>query len=242
MKEVNNLNNVSLLSSLYAASPLVSRARSYLYSSMIGSLTGYRSRYERQITSLYSQVMNRPAFSYSAEKDPLYQQYRNQYLREGQRAMQDTVGAAAALTGGYGSSWANTAGYQAYGQYLQALNDKLPELEERARERYQAESDTLRDRLSLTMNMDDREYSRYRDRMSDLQNNGGLTSAQQLFDLQLQSYLSAMAAYPLGIASVISNGMYGNPPAEESQGYRPSKRAVKAVAAKTALAKTKLGG
>ncbi|MBR3019792.1 MAG: hypothetical protein IKH57_22400 [Clostridia bacterium] len=175
-------------------SPLVTRARSYLYSNMQGRPQAYQSRYEEQIAGLYDQIMNRPAFSYIAEKDPLYQQYRNQYIREGQRAMQDTVGASAALTGGYGSSWANTAGYQAYGQYLQALNDKVPELEKRAWERYEAEGDQLKDRADLTLNLDNREYGWYRDAVSDWQYDAKLALEQQKFDFEVQQYRDKMLA------------------------------------------------
>ena len=76
--------------------------------------------------------------------------------------MQDSAGISAALTGGYGNSWASTAGYQAYAEYLNALNDKLPELEKRAQERYSMEEQSLNDRMNLLMNLDDREYGWYR--------------------------------------------------------------------------------
>lgn len=56
--------------------------------------------------------------------------------------MEDTVGNASMLTGGYANSYAVTAGQQAYDSYMSKLNDKIPELEQRAYERYRDEEDS----------------------------------------------------------------------------------------------------
>ena len=204
--------------SLY--SPVVQNARRYLQSEMGKKPQAYQSRYADQIAGLYDQIMNRPAFSYDANRDPLYQKYRDAYIRDGQRAMQDTMGAAAALTGGYGNSWANTAGYQAYGEYLKALNDKLPELEKNARERYDAEGKTLTDKANLALSMDNREYGWYRDAMNDWQFDAKLALEQKKFDLQLQKYQDAMLS-SLGTANSVIMLPYQEPvqevPAHASQ-------------------------
>ena len=153
----------------YRQSAAVTEAQNIL-NGILGSRPGaYEGKYDRQIAELYSQIMNRPQFQYDVNKDPLFQQYKNQYMVNGQRAMQDTMGQAAALAGGYGSSWGTTAGYQAYQQYLQALNDKIPELEQRAFDRYSYEGDQMRSNMSLTMDMDSRDYNRYRDSVADWQ-------------------------------------------------------------------------
>jgi hypothetical protein len=145
----------------------VSQARDYLQGVISGGSGGYRSDYTGQIADLYDQIMNRPKFQYDVNRDPLFQQYKNQYMVNGQRAMQDAMGQAAALTGGYGSSWGNTAGYQAYQQYLQMLNDRVPELEQRAFDRYAYEGDQMRQNMDLTLNLDNIDYSRYRDKVQD---------------------------------------------------------------------------
>ena len=67
-------------------------------------------------------------FSYDPKADPVYQAYAARYLRDGKNAMEDTLGRAASLTGGYGSSYASASAQQAYGRYLERLNDVLPEL------------------------------------------------------------------------------------------------------------------
>ena len=75
-------------------------------------------------------------FDYNLNSDMLYQNYRDQYMQNGRQAMMDTLGQASALTGGYGSSYASTAGNQAYQQWLTQLNDKIPELYDRAYQHY----------------------------------------------------------------------------------------------------------
>ena len=201
-------------------SPVVQNARRYLQSEMGKKPKAYQSRYADQIAGLYDQIMNRPVFSYDANRDPLYQKYRDAYIRDGHRAMQDTMGAAAALTGGYGNSWANTAGYQAYGEYLKALNDKLPELEKNARERYDAEGNALTDKANLALNLDNREYGWYRDAMNDWQFDAKLALEQKKFDLQLQKYQDAMLS-SLGTANSVIMLPYQEPvqevPAHASQ-------------------------
>ena len=67
-------------------------------------------------------------FSYDPEDDPVYQAYAARYLTQGRAAMEDTLGRASALTGGYGSTYAEGAAQQAYSAYLGRLNDVLPEL------------------------------------------------------------------------------------------------------------------
>ena len=89
----------------------------------------YDSRYDEQIRSLYDQLTSRGPFRYDSATDPLYQQYRQSYVQLGQNAMRDTMGQAAGLTGGYGSSYAQSVGQQQYDAYLRRLADVLPELD-----------------------------------------------------------------------------------------------------------------
>ena len=49
-------------------------------------------------------------FSYDPSADPLYHHYAAAYTRGGKQAMEDTLASAAALTGGYGSSYATRHG------------------------------------------------------------------------------------------------------------------------------------
>lgn len=87
---------------------------------------------------------NRPNFSYDVNGDALYQQYKDQYINQGRMAMMDTMGQAAAMTGGYGNSYAATVGNQAYQGQLQKLNEIVPELYSMAYNMYQQEGEDLK--------------------------------------------------------------------------------------------------
>ena len=103
----------------------------------------YESRYDDTIQDLIAGLLDRPDFSYDPATDPLYQNYRKQYTREGQRATADALGAAAAASGGIPSSYANAAANQASNYYAAQLTDKIPDLYQLAYNQY------LNDYLSL---------------------------------------------------------------------------------------------
>ena len=113
-----------------------------------------------------SQILNREKFSYDLNGDALYQQYKDQYTTQGKLAMMDTMGQAAAMTGGYGNSYAQTAGQQAYQGYLQQLNDVVPELYGMALDQYNQEGQALYDQASILAGMEEQEYGRYQDKLS----------------------------------------------------------------------------
>ena len=129
----------------------------------------YESSYSAQIDDLLNQILNRESFSYNVETDPLYQQYASTYNREGQRAMNDTLAAAAAGAGGMNSS-AITAAQQARNYYGAQLGDKVPELYQMAYQMYLDDIDNQVRNLGLLQGMDDTQYNRYRDTMSDWRN------------------------------------------------------------------------
>lgn len=123
--------------------------RSYPTTAQVPSLAG-----------LYEQIIQRPAFSYDVGSDPLYQQYKDRYVQQGQTAMRDTMGQAAALTGGYGSSYAQGVGQQTYDRYMQGLTDKIPELYSAAYSRYQDEGNRLLQQYSMAKDVENTAYSR----------------------------------------------------------------------------------
>lgn len=88
-------------------------------------------------------VLNREAFSYNLDDDMLFQQAKNQFQALGKTAMMDTMGQASAMTGGYGNSYATTAGAQAYNNYLQQLNNSVGDYYAMALSAYSTESDRL---------------------------------------------------------------------------------------------------
>ena len=122
---------------------------------------------DRELEELYTAITRRPAFTYDPGRDPLYRATADRYVQNGRRAMRDTLGQAASLTGGYGSSYAQSAGQQRYDEYLRSLSDALPELYGLAWQRYSAEGDALRDAYDMTWQRRENAYQRGRDALAD---------------------------------------------------------------------------
>ena len=121
----------------------------------------YTPTYDKQKTDLINAILNRKEFSYDAEKDPLFEQYKKQYTREGRRATEDTLGAVSAQTGGLPSSYAVSAAAQAGNYYASQLSDKIPELYQAAYNRYlQDYNDKIRD-LGMLDDQENILYDRY---------------------------------------------------------------------------------
>ena len=121
----------------------------------------YAGTYDAQIDDLYNQIVNRDKFSYNLNEDMIYNQYKDQYVKLGQMAMKDSMGQAAALTGGYGSSYGQSVGQQQYNAYLQQLNDVVPELYGMALDQYNAEGDALYQQYAMLGDRADDEYNKY---------------------------------------------------------------------------------
>lgn len=132
-----------------------------------GDWTG--GQYGQQMQEALDAIRKRKKFSYDLNGDALYQQYKDKYVQQGKQAMQDTVGQAAALTGGYGSTYGQAVGQQQYDAYLQNLNDVVPELYQLALSRYQMEGDDLKTQYSLLADQYQQEYGQYRDKVGDWQ-------------------------------------------------------------------------
>ena len=127
--------------------------------------------FEYDLQDLYDGIMNdilnRGPFTYDINGDVLYQQYKDQYTLQGKQAMMDTMGQAAAMTGGYGNSYAQSVGQQTYQGYLQQLNDKVPELYQLALNRYIQEGEDLYNKYGMLSNDRQTKYGEHRDTVSD---------------------------------------------------------------------------
>lgn len=128
-----------------------------------GDAPEYLSRWDDALTALAGQLMSRPAFSYDYTQDPLYQQYREVYTREGDRAMRDTLGQVSARTGGLASSYAASAASQANNYYMAQLSDVIPQLEQLAYQRYLGQGEALMDQLQAVQALEAGDYARYQD-------------------------------------------------------------------------------
>ena len=102
------------------------------------------------------------ASRYTMEDFLQSEQYANmldRYTKAGKAAMKDTVGDAAARTGGMASSYAAAAGQDSYNRYMQGLEDAAQQAYEQEWSRRQAE-------MKAEENREQTAYNRYLDSIS----------------------------------------------------------------------------
>ena len=129
----------------------------------------YTSQWQDQINQMTNNILNRKEFQYNVNEDALYNQYKDRYVDMGQKAMMDTMGQAAKLTGGYGNSNAQIVGQQAYQTYLQGLADKIPELQQLAYSRYNQQGQDMYNQLGLLNSQEQMDYGRWNDQYNQWQ-------------------------------------------------------------------------
>ena len=137
----------------------------------------YTSRWQQQLDAAMDKILNREAFSYDLNGDALYRQYKDRAVKNGRLAMMDTMGQAAAMTGGYGSSYAQSAGQQAYQKQMDTLTDQAAQLYDRARQDYDRQGQTDRDRYDLLRQRENSSYNQYKQSVT-----SGETENQRLWD------------------------------------------------------------
>jgi hypothetical protein len=124
-----------------------------------------------QFNALMEQIMGREKFTYDFNGDALYQQYKDKYIKQGKMAMGDAIGQASAMTGGYGNSYAQSVGQQAYQAQLENLNDIIPELYQMALDKYNMEGQELLNQYGVLSDDYNRELGAYNteyDRLMDI--------------------------------------------------------------------------
>jgi len=123
----------------------------------------YNGKYDTKITSKLEKADNAPAFNYDMNKDQSYKALQKSAQENGRLAMKDTLGEAAALSGGRNNSWATTAAAGAYNRYMGDLNDKIPALQQAAHDRYRYERERDQKSLENWMNQGNDDYQKYLD-------------------------------------------------------------------------------
>lgn len=147
----------------------------------------YKNTYGAELDDLTKEIMNQKEFSYNHATDPLYSSYKKTYTREGQRATEDVLGDAAAMTGGIPSSYAVSAAAQAGNQYAAALADKVPELYDMAYQKYLNEYKQKLDRYEMLKAKDDTEYARYLEEVAKYQTDKNFDYAKWLDELEAKN-------------------------------------------------------
>lgn len=176
----------------------------------------FSSDYDTEIKGIYDQIVNRPKFSYDYSTDPIYGQYKEQYVQQGKQAMKDTMGQAAALTGGYGSSYGQAVGQQTYDDYITRLNEMLPTLYNQAYTQYENEGDRLNQQYSLAADMRNTAYGTYRDQVGDQQYADAMAAQQATDRAALGDWEAYRGLYGDAAAKVAA--IMQNPQAAWAQG------------------------
>ena len=182
----------------------------------------YRDEARQKQSALYEQIAARGPFQYDPGADPLYGVTRDRYVQQGRMAMKDTMGQAASLTGGYGSSYGQAVGQQQYDASLQGLAELIPELYQTAYERYQDQGAALQKQYELLGRQADLDYDRYRDELGDWQRE---RAWQQ--EREDDAYDRASDAYSRLYALIAATGYV--PTEEELSGAGMSQEAAEAL-------------
>lgn len=153
----------------YQESDIVTQAKEALNAQLAQKPGEYNSQWQAQLNDVINKIMNREEFSYDLNGDALYQQYKDKYIQQGKMASADVMGQAAAMTGGYGNSYAQSVGNQAYQAQLQNLNDIIPELYQMAYDKYNQEGQDLYNQYAMLGAQEEQDYGRHRDSVSDWQ-------------------------------------------------------------------------
>lgn len=127
---------------------------------------GYAGTHKEALNNLLNEIMNREDFEYDVDKDQMFQQALASAMGSGKTAMQDTMGQAAALTGGYGSTYATTAGNQAYNAFIEDAYNNLPEYYNMALAAYEAEGQQMLQQYNVLDAADTKEYSQWYDEIN----------------------------------------------------------------------------
>lgn len=150
---------------------------------LLAKLNTGRTSYSDKVDEMMNTIANRDKFSYDMDKDPMFQQYLQSSMDKGKIAMQDTIGQASALTGGYGSTYATAAANGAYNQYVQEAYDNVTDYYGMALDAYNQEGQELYNQLGMYQNADNTEYSRLSNAYS-----ANLSNAQTLYSQEYSNY------------------------------------------------------
>ena len=187
--------------------------RNYASVQNSGGTLQYTSPYAQQISDAVSKINNYGDFHYTGEdsykkllasvtgengmdydhtQDPQWSAIKKQYLREGDRAIQDTLAKASVGTGGRPSSYAVTAAALAGGNYNAQLADAIPSL-------YQQELQRRMNALGAMESDRNNEYQNWQTGYNMLQNNlsTALSMEQTDFSRFLQRYADALNTYQI---------------------------------------------
>ena len=108
-------------------------------------------------------------------------------MASGKTAMQDTMGQAAALTGGYGSTYATAAANQQYNAFIEDAYNNLPEYYQLALDAYRMQGEDMYNQLAMMTEADANEFDRLYNTF-----NANASYAQQLYENEYGEYIDSL--------------------------------------------------
>ena len=184
----------------------------------------YKSRNTDEIDNLRQKYLDRGDFSfnYDPNKDNAYQEYAKMMRTQGSLAMEDAMGKAAASTGGYGNSYAQTIGQQTYQDYANDISSAQATFEDRAYDRalnaFNMEGNSLLEKMGMLEERETADRAAWEeDYLNDYNKavSGGSTAdVADVLGMSEDDYIDSLAASktPLGeeqiagLAAYILNG------------------------------------
>ena len=151
----------------YTPGQQVVAAQQAMQQNLANKPQAYNSKYGAALDSILQQIQGPKDFHYDFNGDELFKYYADLYTQKGRQASMDAMGQAAALTGGYGNSYAQQVGNQAYDQYLLSLYDKGLEFRDRAYQQHQDQIADMYNEYNVLSGQDQIDYGRYRDTVGD---------------------------------------------------------------------------
>lgn len=199
----NTANNLGNYQAGYQAGQQVNQAQNVWNQIQAQKPGQYQSKYSGMLDNIMAQINNPQEFKYEFNGDNLFKGYADLYNQYAKQGMMDAMGKAAALTGGYGNSYAQAVGQQQYQQNMLPLYDKGLELYDRAYQGYRDRQNDNYNRYNLLAAADQTDYGRYRDQVGDWQQEeqtayGRYQDAQNMDYQQYQDMLN----YWTGLAQI----------------------------------------
>ncbi len=169
----------------------------------------YDNSYAKLSDKLLSEYINTPNFSYDHRTDPMYAAYAESYKKAGEKAMRDTMARATELTGGYSSSYAQSAGAQNYSTYLDELNSIIPQLQDKAYQRYLDEREDGLAKIEASRDLDSDIYEKHRDKVKDYKDKREYYTDRYEYERELEDAREErLAELILEIAEMENEGYY----------------------------------
>lgn len=117
-------------------------------------------QWKSELDGIMNKILNGEKFEYDMNGDAMYQQMADMHKNNANLAMQNAMAQAAAMTGGYGSSYGQMVGQQAFAGQMQGLNDIGMDLYNQALNEYIAEGDRLNNQYAMLAEREALDYNR----------------------------------------------------------------------------------